>query len=127
MIAVEITSKIMIEKELLIMFIEEIMMKVRVLKILKVKNEEGRQKTTKKMNTHQKLIHMINIIVKIVIKLERILKKHIIKGNVQKVKKAIRNMKQNITKKEIITTNIKNLVKKDIMNQEKMIKVNINK
>jgi hypothetical protein len=41
MIVVEITSKIMIEKELLIMFIEE-MMKVKVLKILKVKNEDLR-------------------------------------------------------------------------------------
>lgn len=125
MIVVEITSKIMIEKELLIMFIEE-MMKVKVLKILKVKNEEDHQKTTKKMKIHQKLIHMINIIVKIVIKLEIILKKHIIKGNVQKVKKVIHNMKQNIAKKEITTTNIKNLVKKDTMNQEEMIKVIIN-
>jgi hypothetical protein len=52
MIVVEITSKIMIEKELLIMFIEE-MMKVKVLKILKVKNEEDHLKIKKKMNLHQ--------------------------------------------------------------------------
>jgi hypothetical protein len=49
---VEIISKIMIEKELLILFIEE-MMKVKVLKILKVKNEEDHLKIKKKMNLHQ--------------------------------------------------------------------------
>jgi len=121
MIVVEIINKIMTEKKLQILFIEE-MKKFIVHKTIKLKNEVDPLKIMKKMNNHQKLIHMKETII-----IKSILKKHIRKESVQKVKKVIRNMNQNIIKNEIITINIKNLIEKDIMNQEKMITVNISK
>jgi hypothetical protein len=53
MTVVEIISKIMTEKKLLILFIKE-NKKVKVLKMLKIKNVEDRQKIMKEMNIHQK-------------------------------------------------------------------------
>jgi len=126
MIAVEIINKIMIEKGLLIMCIEGEMKKVVVLKMPDLKNVEDHLKIMKEMNIHQKLIYMIKIKIMITIT-EGTLKKHIKKENVQRVERAIHNMNQNIIKNEIITINIKNLIEKDIMNQEKMITVNISK